>query len=241
MVAKAISRSTAARNTGDDDLIESGLSDKIKQQLAPLLTRLKNRWVILLLFIAAYIPFGVTYLGTYQDNVALQSKISAQRAVLGLPEPRTDDIETGLRSWTAALEAATQAQVLELPDSGLVERIISAANTAAVKIESLSTGVNDIVPVGSEIYEVTPVIMRVRGDISGVENFLALLEGDAVEAMEIKNSLVAPDNETYIGSVRALVFNRPVAPEDLTDKQLESLSRIVSDAELDAAAGGGKK
>ncbi len=240
MVAKAISRSAAARNTGADDLIESGFSEKIKHQLAPLLGRLKNRWVILVLFTAAYVPFGVTYLGTYQDNVTLQSKISAQRAVLALPEPRTDDIETGLRSWTGALEAATQAQVLELPDSGLVERIISAANSAGVKVESLSTGINDIVPVGTEIYDVTPVLMRVRGDISALENFVALLEGDAVEAMEVKNSLVAPDNDSYIGSLRALVFNRPVAPEDLTDKQLESLSRRVSDEELDAAAGGGK-
>ncbi len=238
MVANAIGRSAAPRPDMDEDVLESGLRDNITRQLAPLMARLKNRWVILVLFIAAYIPFGFIFLGAYQDYNVLQGKISAQQAVLALPEPRTDDIETGLRSWTAALDAASQAQVLELADSTLVERILAAANSTGIAVESLSTSRNVVTPVGSEVYDTTPILLRVLGDLAAIESFIALLEGDAVEALEVKNSIVAPAEEGFGAALTVLVFNRPVDPSELSVAEAEALSRRVTDAELDAAAGG---
>lgn len=245
MVAKAIGRSPAPRPVGpvgtDEDVLESGLRENITRQLDPLLGRLKNRWVLLALFTASYVPFGIIYVGAYQDYNILQDRIGAQEAVLALPEPRTDDIETGLRSWTAALQAATEAQVLELEDSSLIEKLIATATGAGISLDSLSTSNNDIVPVGTEVYDVTPVLLRVSGDIAAIESFIALLEGDAVEALEIQNSLVAPeDGGSFVGTIRALVFNRPVDPSLLEPDELEALSRRVTDAELDAAAAGGR-
>ncbi len=240
MVAKAIDRSAAQRPVNDEDALESGLREKLNSQMAPLLARLKNRWVLLALFILAYVPFGVSFMGAYQDYTTLQTRISAQEAVLALPEPLTSDIAKGLTSWTAALETATQAQVLELADSSLVERLIAAATTTGIEIESVSTSENEVVPVGVEAYEVTPVLLRVRGDLPSIESFINLLEGDAIEALEIRNSLVAPDEEGFTATVRVLVFNRPVDPSELDEEELEELSRRVSDEELDAAAGGGR-
>jgi hypothetical protein len=240
MVANAIGRSGSQRNLNDEVALESGLRENITRQLEPLVQRLKNRWIILGLFVLAYIPFGLTLLGAYQDNNALQSRISAQQAVLALPEPRTDDIETGLRSWTAALEAATNARVLELPDSALVDRLVAASIGTGVTITTLATSENDIIPVGSEAYDVTPVVMRVVGDLAAIESFLAVLEGDAVEALEVQNSLLVPDGTSFSASVTALVFNRPVALEELDAETLDELTRRVSDAELDAAARGGR-
>ena len=240
MVAKAIGRPASSRPLADEEALESGLREKINRQLAPLLTRLKNRWVLLGLFVAAYIPFGLIYMGDYQDYNTLQAQISAQQSVLALPEPRTDDIETGFRSWTAALQAATQARVLELPDSGLVERLLDAAVRTGVTVSSISTSENDVVPVGIEFYEVTPVLMRLAGELAAIESFIAVLEDDAVEALEIQNSIVVPDGDGFSASIRVLVFNRPVSPDELDPEDLEELTRRVSDAELDAAAGAGK-
>ncbi len=240
MVAKAIGRPAAPpRSVSDDEAaVESGLRENITRQLQPLLKRLKNRWVLLVLFTLSYVPFGVIYMGAYQDHNALQEKISAQEAVLALPEPRTDDIETGLRSWTAALEAANEAQVLELADSELVERLIAAAIDTNVRIESLSTSTSTLVPVGQEIYDVTPVLIRASGPLPAIESFISVLEGDAVEALEIQNALLSPNDSGFSGTVRALVFNRPVDPSTLGTDDQEALSRRVTDEELDAAAQG---
>ena len=240
MVAKAIDRSATPRPLDDVEGLESGLREKLNRQLAPLLRRLKNRWILLALFVAVYVPFGMSYLSAYQDYNTLHSQISAQQAVLALPEPRTDDIEIGLRSWTAAFDAATVAQVLELPDSSLIERLQAASISTSVTITSLSTSENDLVPAGTEIYDVTPVLMRVIGELAAIESFIALLEGDAIEALEVQNTLLTPDENGFTASIRALVFNRPVSIDDVDPEKLEQLTRKVSDAELDAAARGGK-
>ncbi len=240
MVANAIGRPPAPTplNT-DDDALEPGLRENLTRQLRPLLDRLKNRWVLLLLFLAAYLPFGLIYMQAYQDHTALQGRINAQEAVLALPEPRTDDIEQGLRSWTAALRAANDAQILELEDSTLIEQLIATANSTGLTIQSMSTSANTIVPVGAEAYDVTPFILRVSGEIAAIESFMALLEGDAVEALEIQNSLVSPQEEgDFAAVIRAIVFNRPVDPSLLTEEEQIELSRRVTDEELDAAAAG---
>lgn len=238
MVAKAIGRPAAPpRSTSDDEgAVEPGLRENVTRQLEPLLKRLKNRWVLLALFVLSYVPFGVIYMGAFQDYNTLQDQISAQEAVLALPEPRTDDIETGLRSWSAALEAASEAQVLELEDSELVQLLINAAIDTNVRIESLSTSTNVFVPVGDEIYDVTPILIRTTGPIAAIESFISVLEDGAVEALEIQNALVAPEDSGFIGTVRALVFNRPVDPSLLNGDEQQVLPRRVTDEELDAAA-----
>lgn len=240
MVADAIGRPPAQNSVNnDDDALGPGLRENLSRQLSPLLGRLKNRWVLLALFTVAVLPFGLQYTSAYQDYTRLQDQIAAQEAVLAVSEPRTDDIEAGLRSWTAALEAATDAQILELEDSTLLEKLIITASDTGVVIQSLSTSTNTIVPVGLEVYYVTPIILRVSGNIAQLESFIALLEGDAIEALEIQNSLLSPlEGDIFAGIVRAIVFNRPVDPSELNVEEREALSRRVSDAELDAAAGG---
>lgn len=241
MVANAVGRPSAPqqRSVSDDNAVQDpGLRENLARQLQPVLQHLKNRFVILLLFVLAYAPFGYMYLGAYQDHTALQDRIAEQEAVLALPEPRTDDIESGLRAWTAALQTATEAQVLELDDSELIESLISAAISVGVTIESLSTSNNTVIPVGEEIYDVTPVLMRMTGELAAIESYLSLLEDDAIEALEIENSLVAPEEIGFSGTVRALIFNRPVDPSELASEERESLSRRVTDEELDAAAQG---
>lgn len=240
MVANAIGRSSVPRPYADDEALEFGLREKINRQLGPVLSRLKNRWVLLGLFLAAYVPFGLMFMNAYQDHNVLKAGISAQQAVLALPEPRTDDIETGFRSWTAALQAANDAQVLELPDSGMVEKLLDVASSAGVRIASLSTSPNNIVPVGTEAYDVTPILMRVDGGLPQLEVFIGLLEGDAVGAVEIQSSLLTPGENGFLAAIRVLVFNKPVSADNLTSEQLEGLSRRVTDAELDAAAQGGR-
>lgn len=242
MVASAIGRSPNPSPVhSDDEMLEAGLRENISRQIKPLADRLKNRWVILLLFVLAVTPFGLSYMNAYQDYTKLRTSISGQQAVLDLPEPRTDDIERGLQSWSAARESAVEEQNLELQDSILVEKLLEAAAIAEIEIQSMSTSANTIVPVGTEAYDATPFLLRISGEFAAIESFLFLLEGDAVEALEIQNSLVAPqDGDTLSGVIRAIVFNRPVDPSQLDDDEREALSRRVTDAELDAAAAGAR-
>ncbi len=240
MVADAIGRPpTQSPVDHEDEVLEPGLRENISGQLRVLLGWLQNRWVLLAIFTVAVIPFGFNYWGAYQDNNELQAQIDSKAAVLAEAEPPTDDIEAGLRTWTAAREAASEAQILELEDSSLVEKLFATASAASVSIQSISTSPNTIVPVGIEAYEVTPFILRVSGSVAGIESYMALLEGDAIDALEIQNSLVAPlEGDTFSGVIRAIVFNRPIDPSELDSDELEELSRRVTDEELDAAAAG---
>ena len=240
MVAEAVGRSTSPGpvHRSEEEILEPGLRENLVRQLSPLLTRLKNRWVMLILFLMATTPFAMSWLNAYQDFNQLQERINAQEAVLALPEPRTDDIEEGLRSWTAALEAAQGAQVIELHDSELLEKFIAASNTVGVEILSVSTSSNVLVPVDVDVYDATPILLRIGGEIAAIESFIALIEADAVEALEVQNSLIAPTEEgDFIAVIRSIVFNRPVDPSLLAEDELQELSRRVTDAELDAAAG----
>ncbi len=240
MVAEAVGRPTAPgpAQRSEEEVLEPGFRENLFRHLNPILTRLKNRWVILLLFLLASAPFIFSYINSYSEFSTLQERINAQEAVLSLPEPRTDDIEEGLRSWAAALQAAQDAQVIELDDSALLERFIAAANSVGVEILSVSTSSNIIVPVDVDVYDATPILLRIGGEIAGIESFIALIEADAVEALEVQNSLIAPTEEgDFVAVVRSIVFNHPVDPSLLKKEELEELSRRVTDAELDAAAG----
>lgn len=243
MVAKALNRPSMTRPAMDDDVPQTGAKEQIIQQLRPLLKWLKNRWVITALFAVAYVPFAYMYYNAYTDHSDLQAQIDQQQAVLSLPEPKTDDIEAGFNSWTVALESAKAQQVTEIPASNLLELLLDAATSAGVTITSASTSENVRVPVGEELYHATPVILQVSGDVTNLRNFIAAIEGDAIEAMEVESSLISNVETGYSAALRVLMFNRPVTPEELAAEDGETNQAPtgrVSQEELDRAAGGGK-
>lgn len=241
MVASAIGRSPnpGPVNTEDEQL-GSSLRENITRQAGPLLGYLKDWRVLLFLFLLAVSPFGFRYWAAYEDVTLLQEQINDKEALLAANEPPADDIEASLRTWTDAHQAATEAQILELEHSSLIEKLLAAAESTGISVQSMSTSGNTAVPVGTEVYDATPFILRISGEIAAIESFITLLEGDAVEALEIQNTLVAPQEGVgFTGVVRAIVFNRPIDPSELDEDERESLSRRVTDEELDAAAGGG--
>ncbi len=242
MVADAIGRPPAPSPvSSEEEVLESGLRENLERRLAPLLRHLQNPWVIVAIFVFALAPFGARYWYAYQDLTDLNTQIDAREALLAEPEPPAEDIEAGLQTWTAALEAASEAQILELEDSVLIERLIDTADRTGIFIQSVSTSSSIIVPVGTEVYDATPFIVRVSGTAAQIESFVALLEGDVIEALEIQSLLLSPtEDDVFSGNVRAIVFNRPVDRSELDPEELEALSRRVTDEELDAAASGGR-
>jgi hypothetical protein len=244
MVAKALNIRQQQRPNIDAEV--DGLTttrEKIFRQLEPLLERLKNRWVILGIFVLTYVPFGVMYMGAFQDHRALQTQIEAQRSVLALPEPRTDDIEIGLASWTSAFEAARGQQVLELPDSDLLERLLSTAISTGVVIRNATTGENSVAEVGAESYETTPIVLQLAGSLPNLEAFIAAIEADAIEALEVQNARISLQESSYGASVRAIVFNRP-----LSEAELEALKNpgkkgpaVATKQDIDSGLRGGSQ
>lgn len=252
MVASAIGRppNPSPINSTDDGLLETGQRENLSQLLNLAWSWLQKRLVLLAIFTLAVAPFGYSYMNAYQDYSDLQTQIRAKEAVLANGEQSTEQAQEEFRIWTDAHAAATEAQILELKDSDLVDRLIAAALSAGITIQSISTSNNTTVPVGTEVYDATPFILRVSGSIAAIESYISLLEGDAVEALEIQNTLIAPQDtgaaegeeevgESFTGIVSAIVFNRPIDPSELDPEQREALSRRVTDAELDAAAAGG--
>ena len=240
MVAKAVGRpAVPSRSTSDDEgAVESGLLENVIRQLDPVLKHLKNRWIVLGLLLIGYFPLSYTYVTSFRDYNALQDQISTKEANLAEPEPPTARLENDFRTWSAAFEAASSEQDLQLQDSELVERLITISVDNNVRLESLSTSTSVLVPVGDELYDATPILMRTTGPIAAIESFISVLEDGPVEALEIQNALVAPEENGFSGTVRALVFNRPVDPSLLEGDERQVPSRRVTDEELDAAAGG---
>ena len=219
MVATAVSVNTVSHlDDEDEELLELTGREKVLQRLQPVLRRLKNRWVILGAFLIAYVPFSMNFATAYQDFSTLDTQITNQRSVLALPEPRTDDIAIGLASWEAALESATEQQVIQLPASTLLERVVAAAVNVGVSVRRAGTLNDTQIPVGDEMYWATPIVLMAEGSFRDITNFIAALEGNAVGAFEVQNSLISKSGGTFVVSLRATVFNRPVPPYELIEE-----------------------
>ena len=234
MVARTLGRSSTP---DDDGVLESGLKENLSQQLGPLVERLKNRLVIFGLFMVGFAIFGFYTWDAYQQNVVLQSKIADQKAILAVQDGDPSLLEDQLQTFITSRDQVRELQVLGIPDSDLVDRIYATSQTTGVVISSISTSNAEIVIVGAEAYEVTPVLVRVSGDVASIESFLSLIESGAIGTAEVKNSLLAPEDSGFVAAIRAIVFNKPVDISLLDEEEREELSRRVSDAELDAAAG----
>ena len=244
MVAKALNRPQMAGPAArDGDAPEAGAMEQITRRLQPVISRLKNRWVILGIFLLAYVPFGYSYMNAYQAHSDLKAQVKEQEALLAVPERATGDIETSLASWTAALEAASSEQISPMADSNLVERLLLAANSVGVTLVSTSRSDNTKVTVGTDVYDATPVLMQAIGSYQGLQAFIAAIEGSAVEALEVQSSLITSQDGVYGASIRAIVFNRLATPEELAamqgKKETVPTGRVTNE-ELDRAAGGGQ-
>ena len=95
MVAKAIGRPPAPpRSASDEDAaLESGTRDKVIEQLQPLLERLKNRWVILVLFLIPYALFGYFYWIDNGQLTDLRGKIAEQERSRDVTEDDAAELE----------------------------------------------------------------------------------------------------------------------------------------------------
>jgi hypothetical protein len=243
MVASALNRPQMTQPATDGDAPEAGMRERVIRQLQPIAVRLKNRWVILALFLLAYVPFGLNYMSAYQARTELQTQIDEQKALLAVPERATDDIEISLASWMAALEAASADQLSPKADSSFVERLLATANSAGVTIVSTSRSDNTKVTVGTDVYDATPVLLQVIGPIQGLQDFITAIEGDAIEALEVQNSLIASQEGVFGASIRAIVFNRLATAEELAAMKVNATpvpTGRVTNEELDRAAGGSK-
>ncbi len=245
MVAEAVGRPPAPspvnNSNVEEEALESGLRESLGRQLGLVFSKLNNYWFMLGVFVVALAYFGFEYQGAYAELNRVESEKAQQQAILDSDDRSLAGIEEDLVTWSNAFEAAKEEQFFELNHSTLIQRLIDTAEITGTSIQSISTSSSTVIPVESEAYDATPVILRVSGSVPELESFIARLEGDAVGALEIQNSLLIPDGlDGFSGVIRAVVFNRPVDPSELDPEQQEELSRRVTDAELDAAASGGR-
>lgn len=202
----------------------------LRSYLAIVAVHLKRPFVIGAIFALAYVSVGVIYLQGLQENRTLTGDLDARRSVLSVRLPADQELKGALSTWTEAMQAASRLQVPELADSDLLERTLDAAGESGVIVFSAGTTQDGQEEVNGESYATSPVLIRATGGLPNLMHFVSLLEGGAIEAFEIKNSLLTTVESDYVLTLRAVVFS-----QDDTQTSFSSggpLDGLVRDGEL---------
>lgn len=239
MVATALNRPNIPNANAADDFSAAGSRERIASLLDPAFKRLKNRLVILGIFAIVYLLLGWTYWVASSDRQALSGDINSLRAELSVNPAQTAGLEADLASYTSAISAAREQQILILKDSGILEKILLTTESAGVTVASAGISDNSVAPLGEDIYEVTPILLQVDGSLEQLEAFIRELEGRAITSMEVDSSSITSSEEGYSATIRAIVYNKPVSPDDLIGDDDVPTGRVTNE-ELDRAAGGGQ-
>jgi Tfp pilus assembly protein PilO len=204
----------------------------------PAIKLLKKPIVIAVVFGLAYAWLLWVYMGAHTERQGLKAEINDLRAELSVNPAQTAGLEAEHARYLAVIAEAERQLVLTRKDSGILEQILATADATGVRIASAGISENVVAPLGTDIYEVTPILLQVDGSLEGLQLFVSQLEGKAIHAMEVGNSTISNSELGYTATIRTLVYNKPVSPESLGEKDVVPTGRVTNE-ELDRAAGGG--
>ncbi len=207
MVEKTRQPAGNGRNGPEEAQVPTG-KELLRGYLAVVAVHLKRPFVIGAIFALAYVSVGVIYLQGLQENRTLTGDLNARQSVLSLQLPADHELQGALSTWTEAIQAASRLQVPELADSDLLERTLDAAGQSGVIVFSAGTTQDGEEDVNGESYQTSPVLIRATGGLPNLMNFVSVLEGGAIEAFEIKNSLLTTIENDYVLTLRAVVFSQ---------------------------------
>ena len=162
------------------------------KQLTVQMGRLRgiNPWVLLALMgsavlLASYLNLGLRYWQATRDEAAFSSRVQRINADLQRPPPDLQKLRAELESSNTRWFQSQGSFDLADP-SDLVGRVSSLAEEASVDLASVSLGATKVETWGENAYQVQPVSIALRGEVSQIYGFLALLNRET-PAVSVSN------------------------------------------------------
>ncbi|MEE8362900.1 MAG: hypothetical protein V3S18_02390 [Dehalococcoidia bacterium] len=157
------------------------------------------------IFALVYVVVALFYLQDEGELGGVREQVAAGRSALSQPAPHLDDLEAGLAGWEAALAAAEDSRVSELPDADLAAATLEAAAAAGVTLIAAGTQPNISEEFEGTKYRGTPYVVKVRGSLDGIESFLAAMERGPIPAIEIDGATVTEAEVGYVLTMNAMI------------------------------------
>ena len=240
MVATALNRPNSPNPESGDGAQPLSSRERINSLLGPAAQQLNNRLLILGIAVVVYAALGWIYWQSHSEHQGLSSEINALKAELSVNSEQSASLDADFALYTDAIATAKEQQILILRDSSILEKILATANSVGVTIASAGISENTVAPLGEDIYEVTPILLQVDGTLANLQMFINELEGRAITAMEVDNSTISNSEQNYTATIRTIVYNRPLTPDELGEEELVPTGRVTNE-ELDRAAGGASR
>ena len=186
-------------------------------------------------FSLAYGVLGLQYYQAFQQAGQTQGRIEASRALASAPVPDKKDLGPEIVTWTAARDAALTVRVAALLDSDMVRRVTAVAQESGVVIQNASSLSGTRSHLQSGMYDVTTLTVKASGSLSAIEGFIARLEDNTFDTIEIQSSQTTQTEAFYSLALQALVYSEP-AYEDVLKAKADEAAAEARAAQAKAAA-----
>ncbi len=207
MVTGAANKQPADVTADDEDAVEPTRKQRALEVATAAANQFRSPIVLLGAFAAVYLLFGVMYMNNKSTADGLNAEVDRKRAILARPLPPEAGIQSSLASWTSAFQAAVDLRVTELPDSSLLGRILLAADDTGVSVISAGNDNRTITEIDGESYVATSVQVKAAGPLPNLERFVESLEQQAIDTLEIRNSIISQDANGYTVTLRLVVYS----------------------------------
>ncbi len=181
-------------------------------------------------FSLAYGVLGLQYYQAFQQAGQTQARIESSRALASAPVPDKKDLGPEIVTWTAARDAALTVRVAGLLDSDMVSRVVAVARESGVVIQNTSSLSGSRSQLQSGMYDVTTLTVKASGSLSAIEGFIARLEDNTFDTIEIQSSQTTQTEAFYALTLQALVYSEPAYEEVLEARAAEATAALAKAA-----------
>ncbi len=156
---------------------------------------------------AAYIALGGVYYASGRGLQESSERAASARLALSRPAPQAGQLTLALRGWELVLASARSSRVGAIPDTELVRRTLDLADTAGVTVIDAGTRPEFVEDIDGRPYRAVPYLVKARGSLPEIENFLHLAESGLVDTLEVRGAFVTDDGDEYVLVLSCIVYN----------------------------------
>jgi len=208
----------------------------ISVRLRSLARRAWHPLAALVILGVAYVALGGVYYASGRGLQESSERVASARLALSRPAPQAGQLTLALRGWELVLASARSSRVGAIPDTELVRRTLGLADTAGVTVIDAGTRPEFVEDIDGLPYRAVPYLVKARGSLPEIENFLHLAESGLVDTLEVHGAIVTDDGDEYVLVLSCIVYNH--LPETGSAAGDDPSGQTASPA-VSATAGGG--
>ena len=179
----------------------------VSVRLRPLARRAWHPLAALVILGVAYIALGGVYYASGRGLQESSERAASARRALSRPAPQAGQLTLALRGWELVLVASQSSRVGPIADTELVRRTLDLADTAGVTVIDAGTRPEFVEDIDGLPYRAVPYLVRARGSLSEIEDFLHLAETGLVDTLEVRGAIVTGDGDEYVLTLSCIVYN----------------------------------